>query len=68
MNYQSKETRDRRARELREDGFNVQVGSMRNQSLSPDYVQDYTGAKFPNGFGGSAREWFDVIYTLEVTR
>jgi hypothetical protein len=64
--FQSKANRDQKAAELKAQGHSVRKGSSRNQVLSPDYVQDYDGPRAPNGFGGSAPEFFAAIYKVEV--
>lgn len=39
--YMSKKNRDKRARELKAQGYAVRRSSMRNQLLHPMYVEDY---------------------------
>jgi hypothetical protein len=66
MNFQHRANRDAKARELRNAGRRVTVGSSRNVVLSPSYVADYDGTPTPNMFGGTEAEYFPVIYRLEV--
>lgn len=71
-NFAIRANRDARFRELKAQGVrDIRRGSMRNQLLSPDYVEDFaqTGrTASPNGFGGSSPTFFAVIYTIDRDR
>lgn len=65
--YKSQANRDTAARELRAQGRTVRKRSVRNVSLSPDYVADATPDEgCPNGFGGRETSYYPVLYVLEV--
>jgi hypothetical protein len=64
--YISRENRDREAARQRAQGRSVQKRSARNVTLSPDYVADFDGTPIPNGFGGSAAQYFPVLYILVI--
>jgi len=64
--YCKKENRDRRARELRAQGYRVRRYSLRNQLIHPEYIRDYEGY-YETGFGNSYyRTPFSVVYCLEA--
>jgi len=64
--YVNRATRDARASELKRQGYSVTKRASRNQVISPDYVEDYTGYRSPNGFGGSSGRYFSHLYTIEA--
>lgn len=65
--YQQKENAQKAARELSAKlGEPVRAKSVRNCVLDPDAVRDYTGHRSPNGFGGSADQWWSRLYKIEV--
>lgn len=64
--YTSKATRDARFAALKARGIrNIRKSSSRNQVISPDYIEDYAGTRYPNGFGGSADTFVPVLYKIE---
>lgn len=65
--FQSKANRDAAAAAAKAQGLTVAKRSSRNQVLNPDAVEDYDGPTAPNGFGGSAPEFFSVVYALELS-
>lgn len=65
--FQTKANRDARYRELVRAGRPARRSSIRNQSLHPQYVADFSGPeRFDTGIGnGSYRTFFPVLYRLE---
>jgi hypothetical protein len=63
--YQDKAARDERAADLKLRGFPFKKSTVRNCVLSPDAIEDYSGYRSSNGFGGSASTWFSRLYKLE---
>ena len=66
ITYQSKANRDDAALTAKKQGRRVRKTSSRGVVLSPDYVADYEGTATPNGFGGSAPEFFAVVYHMSL--
>lgn len=67
--YMKKENRDRRAKELKEQGFQVVRSSIRNQLLHPMYVSDYprTLSDSEKGFGNTIyKTHFSVLYDVST--
>lgn len=64
--YENRTTRDAMARAMRQKGRRVACRSARNQTISPDYVADFSGTRIDNGWGGAAPTFFPVLYILEV--
>lgn len=65
--FQNRAKRDEYARELRSRGLNVRKRSVKNQSLSPEYVVDYEGTPMKNMFGGTERQFFPTLYIVEAS-
>lgn len=64
--YQDKAARDARAADLKLRGFPFRKSTVRNQVMSPAYVEDYSGTFYSNGFaGGYQSVWFSRLYKLE---
>lgn len=64
--YVNKATRDARFADLKKRGYrNLRKSSSRNQCISPDYIMDYAGTRYPNGFGGSADTFVAALYKIE---
>ena len=66
--YQEKSNRDKRYRELKEQGFNVLRRSHKNQLLHPMYVEDYERKLTPDecGFGNTLyKTYFPTLYVVE---
>ena len=66
--YMKKENRDARAKELREKGFAVKRGSIRNQLLHPMYLEDYHREleESEKGFGNTLyKTYFSAVYSVD---
>lgn len=67
LKFLDMQTRNRRARELSAQGYDVKRRTARNQVLSPNYVADYPLENASrNMFGGYDTEWFPVLYIVEA--
>lgn len=66
MLFVNKQSRDETAIQFRNAGWQTRRSSIRNQVVSPDYIEGYTGYRTPNGFGGSSPQFFAVLYRLDV--
>ena len=67
LKFKSKEARDQSAASLRRDGRqNIRKRSVRNQSISPDYLADSTPDEgSPNGYGGRGTSFYAALYIVE---
>lgn len=63
--YQDRAERDERAAELKARGYFVRKSVARSCVLSPEYVTNYRGHTYPNGFGGCSSQWFSRLYKVE---
>jgi hypothetical protein len=63
--YQDRANRDRRFLELKQQGVSAKKRSCRNSVLSPSSIEDFRGTAYPNGFGGTAAQWFHALYMVE---
>lgn len=69
--YMRKENRDRRAKELRGQGYAVRRYSYRNQLLHPQYVRDwpYPLTAQDRGIGNTLyKTHFKALYCLEAKK
>ena len=71
--YLNKETRDAKAKELKDQGISIQKSSVRNQLLHPQCVNDYaqeTGIVITSadcGFGNIIyKTHFAVLYGIRI--
>lgn len=64
--FESKETRDRVAAELKRRGKKIKKGSTRGQILHPEYVTDFVG-EYETGVGNTDyNTYWKVLYFLSV--
>lgn len=65
--YMNKENRDRRFKELKEQGHRVRKSSRKNQLLHPQYVKDFEGPeKEDTGIGNNVyKTYFSTLYIIE---
>ncbi len=68
--FQNKANRDRAAKELKAQGYQVRVSSHRNQLMHPRYISDYEFPEYArenSGFGNTIyKTHFPVVYHLEA--
>lgn len=65
--FQSKETRDKVFKELKDSGVtNIKKSSIRNQQLHPQYVYDIPENTYKTGFGNTDyNTFFSVLYEIK---
>lgn len=67
--FMDKTNRDKKAQELRTEGYTVKKRSSRNQQLHPMYVEDYPHklSDEDKGFGNTLyRTWFSHLYYVAI--
>ena len=72
--YLNQKTRNKRFKELQEQGLKIRKTTTRNQQLHPEYIHDYeqeTGIKLTaedKGFGNNIYQtYFKVLYVIDET-
>jgi hypothetical protein len=65
--YISKAKRDARAKQLKAEGHLVRRGTVRNQQLHPQYIEDFEGA-LETGFGNTQYQMsWSVLYEVYIS-
>ena len=67
--FMSKENRDRKAKELQQEGLQVRRSSISNQLLHPMHVEDYPRKLSPEecGFGNTIyKTHFSKLYEVKI--
>jgi len=66
--YINLKTRNARVKELRSQGYHVEVRTSRNQQIHPQYIVDWVGPeKTDTGFGNLVYKTFvKSLYSLEA--
>ncbi len=68
--FQNKANRDRAAKELKAQGYQVRISRHVNQLMHPRYIEDYEYPEYAqenSGFGNTIyKTLFSVVYHLEA--